>query len=120
MSDIAEGINREIFGFSNVISINVFCDEYGGNDYPTYDLRISLENEKKERIELLCKEITELKLHHFHQFPFLRAHDIRAQQLDRVTLKFTEEEFNAIVFTCLSAEVRRLKENNLRTNALSQ
>jgi hypothetical protein len=106
MSDTAEKINRGVFGFSNVISINVFCDEFPGNDYTTYNLRISLENEKKKRIELLCKEIAELKLQHFHQFPFLRAHDIRAHQLDRVTLKFTEEEFNAIGFTCRSAEVR--------------
>jgi hypothetical protein len=106
MSDIAEKINQEVFGFSSVISINVFCDEFSGNDYPTYNLHLLLENEKKERIQLLCKEITELNMQHFHQFPFLRAHDISTHQLDRVTLKFTEEEFNAIAFTCRSAEVR--------------
>jgi hypothetical protein len=117
MHDIAEEINRDIFGFSNVISINVVSDEYSGKDYPTYNLRILLENEKKERVELLCEEITELNVQHFHQFPFLRAHDIRAQQLDHVTLKFTEEEFNAIAFTCRSAEVQHLNQTTPCTNA---
>jgi len=108
MTDLAEPLNQALFGFTRVISVEVFCDESSCNDYPTYHFRATLENDKRQRIELLSNEITELKLNCFHQFPYLRASDVRAQQLDHVTLKFTEEGFDGIAFSCRKAEVRRL------------
>jgi hypothetical protein len=79
MSELFDKINRALFRFRTVISVGAMRDEIMG-----------------------------LSVRHFHQFPFLLAHDVRAHLLDRVSLNCTEEKFNAVTLSPVKAEVVRL------------
>ena len=106
MSDLAELLNTALYGFTEVVSMEIVRDDQA-RDYPTRNLRLVLENSANERIELRCMEICNFKLNNITQISFLRAEDVRSHHLDRVTFKFKDQEiYEDISFACFSAEVK--------------
>src|SRR5438874_13443470 len=102
MSEFAERVNRQIFGFTDVLSLGLENDE--SDTYRGYNLRLLLESKQCTRIELVCRNVSCLRLAHFggglNYFSDLRATDVRFGQLERVTLSFMDHEDNKISFDC--------------------
>jgi hypothetical protein len=110
MSEFAEQLNREIFGFTNVLSITLRNDE--SDTYRGYSLQLLLESNQNERIELVCRNVSGFRIREFggglNQFLGLLATDVRSKQLERVALRFTDSENDKIYFDCSAAEVKQV------------
>jgi hypothetical protein len=98
-------INRALAGFTDVVSLSLSDGSAGG----AYNLELVLANAGGEAVTLRCLDVSELCISEFGggltQVLALRCTDVRANQLDRVALRFREIERGSIEFACSSAEV---------------
>jgi hypothetical protein len=86
----AETLNDQLNGFSDVVEVRLLLDIESG-----YEMTLTLSNQLNEQIQLVCEQVSQLRLDAFggglSQF-FLRARDIRNRQLDRANLLFVNAE----------------------------
>jgi hypothetical protein len=100
-----EQINRAIPGLTDVVELKLQCDTSTGK----YELTLVLLGAEGKTVALKCKDISNFSLSKFGggltQFLCLRAEDVRARQLDRVSFHFADLERASIAFDCADATV---------------
>ena len=118
MKNSASQINNTIAGFTDVAELSISLSGQNG-----YELALVLLNTDRAGVKLECFDISNLAVAEFGggltQFLCLRAEDVRAAQLDRVALRFSDLERGTIVFDCSSATVRSIARSELRSSAES-
>jgi hypothetical protein len=104
MTDTAESLNRELHGFTDVISLHLLFDGQVG-----YDLKLVLENQKHVRRQLFCRDVSLLQMAEFggglSQISGLRVEDVRSRHLDRIKLEFNDLSPERLSFSCATAEI---------------
>jgi len=103
-TSVAE-LNQALAGFNEVVDLSLSLD----NSVEAYGLFIILSDGKGSRIMLKCAKVSRFNLTNFGggltQFLKLRAEDVRAEQLDRVSIRFVELERRQVEFYCDFATV---------------
>jgi hypothetical protein len=101
----AERINDALAGFTDVVELSLTIDPASSK----YLLTIKLADQRFRSIVLRCADASALKLNAFGggltQFLQLRCLDVSSEQLDRVTLHFSDDDGKAIAFNCADCEV---------------
>jgi hypothetical protein len=101
----AEQINRAITGFTDVVELNLQSDASTGK----YELTLVLSDAEGKTVVLRCKDISNFGLSELGggltQFLSLRAEDVSARQLDRVSFHFADLERASIIFDCADATI---------------
>lgn len=104
MKNSASQINNAIAGFADVFEFTISWSLESG-----YALILVLADSDRTGVKLECSDVSNLAIAEFGggltQFLCLRAEDVRAAQLDRITLRFADLERGAIAFNCASASV---------------
>ena len=108
MKDSASQINTAIVGFTDVVELTI-----SQTVESSYDLTVVLANSDLAVVKLECFEVSNLAIAKFGdgltQFLCLRAEDVSAPHLDKVSLRFTDLEQDAIAFDCSSACVSSVR-----------
>ena len=101
-------INKTIAGFTDLVELTI--SRFTGSGY---ELRLVLANTELAGVHLECSDVSNLKIAEFGggltQFVCLRAEDVRAAQLDRVTLQFADLVRGMIAFDCSFASVKSVQ-----------
>ena len=101
----AEQINRAITGLTDVMELKLESDALTGK----YELTLVLLGAAGNTVVLKCEDISNFGLSEFGggltQFLMLRAEDVKAQQLDRVSFHFADLERASIIFDCADATI---------------
>ena len=103
----ATKIKTLLEGFSEILDINL---KY--NEHQRYDLILVLQSDRREQIQLFCRDISGFNLGDFGgeltRIFQLRVEDVSSRQLERIKLKFWDRAVDRLNFACADAEVTTL------------
>jgi hypothetical protein len=107
----AESINEALRGFTDVMGLSLIIDPVSGK----YQLTLELADAGSRSIHLRCADVSSLRLSAFGggltQFLQFRCCDVSSQQLDRVALRFSDNENETVLFDCARCEISVVNAN---------